>query len=249
MRRNSLFIGGTLALFILSACNSNQTQKPATPTFAVKATETTAPTDAPTATVTSASTNDCSHGYLALTFDDGPYPGQTDELIAALEAAHLRATFFDWGQHISGNTALIKAQFANGWIGNHSWSHSDMTQLTEAQITTELSDTQNALQAITGQAPILFRPPFLKSNPTLMKVETGLGLTEVMTTVDSKDWAGVTTDEIVSNVSLARSGDVVLMHDNLATTRAAIPRIAEFMLKQNLCPGRIDTTTGRAVAP
>ena len=249
MRRNQLLTSGTMALIILSACSPSQTQRPVTPTLEIKATDTIVPTEAPTETSTSVPFSDCGKGYIALTFDDGPYAGQTNELIAALEAAHLRATFFDWGQHVAGNETLVMAQVANGWVGNHSWSHSDMTQLTEEQITTELTDTQNALQAITGQLPNLFRPPYLKLNSTLMKVETSLGLTEVMTNIDSKDWAGVSTDDIVANVSMARSGDVVLMHDNLSTTRAAIPIIAEFMLKQKLCPGRIDLTTGRAVAP
>jgi endo-1,4-beta-xylanase len=249
MRSKSLFIGGTMTLLILSACSQRQTQIIATPTLEAKATDTIAPKDTPTETATSVPFSDCGKGYIALTFDDGPYAGQTDELIAALEAAHLRATFFDWGQHIASNDALVMAQFANGWVGNHNWSHSDMTLLSLEQITTELTNTQNALQAITGQAPDLFRPPYLKSNSALKQVETSLGFAEVMTTIDSKDWAGVSTDEIVSNVSMARLGDVVLMHDNLATTRAAIPRIAEFMLKQKLCPGRIDPATGRAVAP
>ncbi len=193
--------------------------------------------------------SDCSNGYVALTFDDGPYSGQTDQLLTALEAARLRATFFDWGQHIEGNASLVQAQFAIGWVGNHSWSHSDMTTLTQEQINTELTDTQNAIQAITGEAPVLFRPPYLKSNDTLKAVEASLGLTEIMADVDSQDWAGVTTAAIVTNVSTARSGDVVLMHDNLAATRAAIPRIADYMTKLKLCPGMISPATGKAVAP
>ncbi|MGC1377899.1 MAG: carbohydrate binding domain-containing protein, partial [Anaerolineales bacterium] len=193
--------------------------------------------------------SDCSNGYVALTFDDGPYAGQTDHLIAALDAAHLRATFFDWGQHISGNASLVQAQFANGWVGNHSWTHSDMTTLTQEQITTELTDTQNALQAITGQAPVLFRPPYLASNATLKAVEASLGLTEIMADVDSKDWTGASTATIITNVSTARDGATVLMHDNLPTTRAAIPRIADFMTNLKLCPGMINPATGHAVAP
>ena len=193
--------------------------------------------------------SDCSNGYVGLAFDDGPYAGQTDQLIAALDTAHLRATFFDWGQHIAGNASLVQAQFAEGWIGNHSWTHSHMTAMTQAQMTTELTDTQNALQAITGQAPVLFRPPYLESNATLQSVEASLGLTEVLADVDSKDWNGASTATIVANVSAARDGDTVLVHDNLATTRAAIPGIADFMTNLKLCPGMISPVTGRAVAP
>jgi peptidoglycan/xylan/chitin deacetylase (PgdA/CDA1 family) len=245
MRRSNLLITGILVLMIFSACNPIEEERTVTPSLKVRASD--------TATITKIANNfqhnDCSNGYIALTFDDGPFAIQTNELITVLEKAHLRGTFFDLGSHVAGNSSLVMAQFKNGWIGNHSWSHSDMLQLAEEQIMTELADTQKALQAITRQAPILFRPPYLKSNFTLKNVEGRLGLTEVMTTVDSKDWAGVSADEIVSNVSIARSGDVVLMHDNLATTRDAIPKIADFMTKQELCPGKIDPTTGRAVAP
>ncbi len=193
--------------------------------------------------------SDCSNGYVGLAFDDGPYAGQTNQLIAALDTAHLRATFFDWGQHISGNASLVQAQFAEGWVGNHSWTHPHLTTMTQEQITTELTDTQNALQAITGQAPVLFRPPYLESNATLKAVEASLGLTEVLADVDSQDWNGASTATIVANVSTARDGDTVLVHDNLATTRAAIPGIADFMTNHKLCPGMISPTTGRAVAP
>jgi endo-1,4-beta-xylanase len=193
--------------------------------------------------------SDCSNGYIGLAFDDGPYAGQTNQLIAALDAAHLRATFFDWGQHIAGNASLVQAQFANGWVGNHSWTHSHMTTMTQEQMTTELTDTQNALQAITGQAPVLFRPPYLESNATLRSVEANLGLTEVLADVDSQDWNGASTATIVANVSTARNGDSILVHDNLATTRAAIPGIADFMTSHKLCPGMLSPATGRAVAP
>ncbi len=193
--------------------------------------------------------SDCSNGYVALTFDDGPYPGQTDQLLAALDAAHLRGTFFDWGQHIAGNASLVQAQFANGWVGNHSWTHTDMTTLTQEQITTELTDTQNALQTITGEAPVLFRPPYLATNATLQAVEASLGLTEVMADVDSQDWTGASTATILANISTAQDGDTVLMHDNLSTTRAAIPGIADFMTNHHLCPGMINPATGDAVAP
>ncbi len=221
MLKNRLLIGGMLGLTLLSACSW--------------------PASAPK--------RDCSGGYIALTFDDGPFAGQTDQLIAALQAAHLRATFFDLGQHIPGNDSLVQAQLANGWVGNHSWSHKDMTLLTQEEIIREITDTQNALARIAGKAPRLFRPPYLKSNASLRQVEASLDLLEVNTNVDSRDWAGVSAEEILSNISVARSGAVILLHDNLAATRAAIPMIAEFMGEQKLCPGKIDPATGRAVAP
>jgi endo-1,4-beta-xylanase len=193
--------------------------------------------------------SDCSGGYVALTYDDGPYAGNTDKLIAALDAAHLRATFFDWGEHVAGNEALVTAQAANGWIGNHTWDHPDLTTLTQDQITAELSQTQNALQAVTGSAPVLIRPPYGSTNATLKSVEASLGLTEVIWDVDSQDWNGASTAQIVARVRSATAGQVVLMHDNLATTRAAIPLIADAFTARKMCPGMINPATGKAIAP
>ena len=194
-------------------------------------------------------TSDCSNGYVALTYDDGPYAGQTNQLIAALDAAGLRATFFDWGQHISGNESLVAAQATNGWVGNHTWDHADLTTLTEQQITDELTQTQNAIQAADGLTPVLMRPPYGSTNATVKSVEASLGLTEILWNVDSQDWNGATTPQIVAAVRSAQSGDVVLMHDNLATTRAAIPLIADGFNATKKCPGMINPATGKAVAP
>ena len=193
--------------------------------------------------------SDCSNGYVGLTFDDGPYAGQTNLLLTALEAAHLRATFFDWGQHIAGNGSLVLAQAANGWVGNHTWDHTDLTTLTEAQITTELTDTQDAITGAGVAAPVLMRPPYGSSNATVKAVEASLGLTEILWDVDSQDWNGATTPQIVAAVRSATNGQVVLMHDNLATTRAAIPLIADAFTATKKCPGMINPATGKAVAP
>ncbi len=244
MRRTHFLLGGLAALALISACGPAEAAYTPTPTVPPST-----PSPEPTATVTSTPAPDCSKGYIALTFDDGPFPGQTEQLLAALNAAGLRATFFDLGKNLAGNDSLVKAQMENGWVGNHSWSHTDMTQATNAEILAELKDTQDTLQKMVGEAPQLFRPPYLKTSPALKDVEKGLGLTEVMTIIDSKDWAGVSADEIVANVSTAWSGVIVLMHDNLSTTREAIPRIAEFMVKNKLCSGKIDPATGKMVAP
>jgi endo-1,4-beta-xylanase len=193
--------------------------------------------------------SDCSGGYVGLTYDDGPYGGQTDKLVAALDKAHLRATFFDWGQHIAGNNSLVVLQNANGWVGNHTWDHLDLTTLTEEQITAELTQTQDAIKAAIGTTPVLMRPPYGSTNATVKAVEASLGLTEVLWDVDSQDWNGATTAQIVARVKAATAGQVVLMHDGLQTTRDAIPGIADALSAKKMCPGMINPATGKAVAP
>ena len=202
-----------------------------------------------TATATPSLAASCT-GYVALTFDDGPSASNTTTLLATLKAAGARATLFNIGQNAQANPTLVQAEYAAGmWIGNHSWTHPYMTQLTQAQMTSEISQTQNIIQQLTGVAPQLFRPPYFDTNATLKAVEAQFGLTEIITDVDSQDWNGVTTDQIVQSANNLQAGGIILMHDWPANTIAAIPQIVTNLAARGLCPGMISPTTARAVAP
>ncbi len=192
----------------------------------------------------------CGNGYVALTYDDGPNPSTTGALLSALQAAGARATFFNIGQRAQANPSLVRAQQSAGmWIGNHSWTHPHLTQLSTAQITSELSQTQQAIQQATGTAPRLFRPPYGETNANLRAVESQLGLTEVLWSVDSQDWNGASTAQIVQAASNLQAGGVILMHDGYQSTINAVPQIVANLNSRGLCPGMISTATGRAVAP
>jgi peptidoglycan/xylan/chitin deacetylase (PgdA/CDA1 family) len=192
----------------------------------------------------------CGSGYVGLTFDDGPTPGNTTTLLSRLASAGLRATVFNIGQNAQNNPSLVQAERNAGvWIGDHTWDHAHMTQLSTANMTSEISRTQQTLQQLTGTAPRLFRPPYGETNATLKSVEAQFGLTEVLWNVDSQDWNGASTAQIVQAVGRLTNGQVILMHDWPANTVAAIPQIASNLQSRNLCAGMISPTTGRAVAP
>ncbi len=189
-------------------------------------------------------------GYVGLSFDDGPTPGNTTNLLNALTSNGLRATMFNEGQNAQPNPSLVQAEKSAGmWIGNHSWDHPHMTTLSTAQMTSEISRTQQAIQQITGTAPKLFRPPYGETNSTLKSVEAQYGLTEIIWDVDSQDWNGASTAAIVSANARLTNGQVILMHDWPANTVAAIPQIAAGLRNRGLCAGMISPATGRAVAP
>ncbi|NHC46898.1 endo-1,4-beta-xylanase [Motilibacter aurantiacus] len=193
---------------------------------------------------------DCTNGYVALTYDDGPRAGDTTALLNVLAAAKARATFFDVGTNAQADPALVKAQLDGGhWVANHSWTHPHLPTLTEAQMRAELARTQAAITAAGAPAPVLFRPPYGETNATLQGVEASLGLKEVLWDVDSQDWNGATTAQIVARAATLQAGQVILMHDGYATTRAALPQIIAGLNSRGLCPGMISPTTGRAVAP
>ncbi|WP_017689004.1 polysaccharide deacetylase family protein [Paenibacillus sp. PAMC 26794] len=191
----------------------------------------------------------CPNGYVGLTFDDGP-SGNTTNILNALKQAGLRATMFNVGQNAQNNQSLVTAQVAAGmWIGNHSYTHPNMTTLNSSQMSSEITRTQQTIQSITGSSPKLFRPPYGATNATLKSVVSQNGLTEVLWNVDSQDWNGASAAQIVAAVNTMKSGDVILMHDQYQTTLQAIPQIAQNLKNRGLCSGMISSTTGRAVAP
>ncbi|MEU9897166.1 polysaccharide deacetylase family protein [Streptomyces phaeochromogenes] len=201
-----------------------------------------------TANATPAQAAAC-NGYVGLTFDDGP-SGNTPALLTALTQNRLRATMFNQGQYAAANPSQVQAQVNAGmWVGNHSYTHPHLPQLGQSQIDSEISRTQQAIAAAGGGTPKLFRPPYGETNSTVKAVEAKYGLTEIIWDVDSQDWNGAGTDAIVQAAGRLGNGQIILMHDWSANTRAAIPRIAQGLTARGLCAGRISPRTGRAVAP
>jgi endo-1,4-beta-xylanase len=197
-----------------------------------------------------ASAAGCGAGYVGLTFDDGPNGGTTTQLLNALRSAGARATFFNIGSKVRQNPASARSQVDAGmWVGNHSWSHPHLTRMSAAQISSELGQTQSAVQQATGQTPRLFRPPYGETNSTVRSVAGQFGLTEVLWSVDSQDWNGAGTSQIVQAAARLQPGGVILMHDGYQATINAIPQIVANLNSRNLCAGMISPSTGRAVAP
>ncbi|MBB6415436.1 polysaccharide deacetylase family protein [Streptomyces sp. AK010] len=191
----------------------------------------------------------CGAGYVGLTFDDGP-SGTTTKLLDALRQNGLRATMFNQGQYAAANPSLVRAQVAAGmWVANHSYTHPHLTRLSQAQIDSEISRTQQAIAGAGGGTPKLFRPPYGETNATVKSVAARYGLAEIIWHVDSQDWNGASTDAIVQSVARLTNGQIILMHDWPANTLAAVPRIAQTLASRGLCAGTVSPRTGRAVAP
>jgi len=160
--------------------------------------------------------------YIALSFDDGP-SGVTQNLLDALEAKKVKATFFLIGRNIRGNKAAAQAIFNAGHeIGNHSDGYDPLGNAATGTITISLYAASHAISDITGTDPVLFRAPNVNYGTNLTQVCTELGLAIVGVSVWSNDWQdAVTTDQIIANVIRnPQDGDIINCHEYAKTVDA-----------------------------
>ena len=191
----------------------------------------------------------CSAGYVGITFDDGP-TSNTSTLINLLKQNNLTpVTWFNWGQHVTNNPSLLSQERSVGVVQNHSYTHPHMANYSYDQAYNELKKTSQAIQSAGAPNPTLFRPPYGESNTSVQKAAQALGMRVITWNVDSKDWNGASTSAIVSANNQLQNGQVILMHDGYTNTNNAISQIAANLKSKGLCPGKIDPSTGRAVAP
>ncbi len=173
-------------------------------------------------------------GSVYLAFDDGPTSNSTT-LVNKLKSAGAKATFFIWGNRISGNMTGFNAIKSAGFsIQNHSYTHSHMLSWTYQQVYDDIKKCQDAIKAAGGGTPKYFRAPYLEVNDNIRKACSALGLTIVSPTVYSNDWNGATTAEIVAAVSKLTSGGNPLMHDGYTNTNNAIAQIVTNLKNKGL---------------
>lgn len=165
---------------------------------------------------------------IALTFDDGPHPVYTEEMLEVLEEAQVPATFFLLGQNIEGNEDVVKDIAENGHlIGNHTFHHVQITGLPKEQAYEEIDQTSRLIEKLTGKSTEYVRPPFGTWNEGL---ESNLDLIPVMWTIDTLDWTTKNVDTIVNHVvKNAGENDIILMHDSYKSTVQAVERIISLL--------------------
>jgi cellulose synthase/poly-beta-1,6-N-acetylglucosamine synthase-like glycosyltransferase/spore germination protein YaaH/peptidoglycan/xylan/chitin deacetylase (PgdA/CDA1 family) len=171
---------------------------------------------------------------VALTFDDGPDSRWTPAILDTLRTRGVTATFFVVGLQVVTEIPLTRRIVAEGHeLGNHSFTHPDLSRLPDALVRLELGATERAIEAVTNRRSALFRPPYFgDAAPTTIDalrpiaIAGGLGYVTAGLQVDSDDWVRPGADEIVRRVLARRAqGQVVLLHDaggERAQTLAAI---------------------------
>ncbi|WP_406208237.1 polysaccharide deacetylase family protein [Kitasatospora sp. NBC_01560] len=176
---------------------------------------------------------------VALTFDDGPDPVHTRQVLEILDRYDARATFFCVGHHVAALPDEVRRIAAAGHeLGNHSWSHPFLPDLTAGQLREQLDRTAEAVARVTGETPTRFRPPYGALSPEVPAALEGRPTILTMFDVDSRDWTRPGPGQITATVLEATGpGSVVLMHEGAGDrgqTVQALPSIVEGLLERGL---------------
>ena len=166
---------------------------------------------------------------IALTFDDGPDPQWTPQILDILKQKHVPATFFVVGENVEAHPALVQRILDEGHeVGNHTYTHPNLADTPPAAVRLELNATQRLFEALTGHSLRLLRPPYLgdaepQDADEIVPLEEAqkLGYITVGLHVDTQDWQLLPVDQMMKLVEKAvhdpnpdLRGNIILMHDS-----------------------------------
>ena len=169
--------------------------------------------------------------HVALTFDDGPHPVYTEVLLDGLKERGVHVTFFVTGENAELHTEIIKRMSDEGHlIGNHTYSHIQLTNGNREKFRQELIRTNKVLTDITGKEVLYVRPPYGTWDK---KLEAELNMFPVLWNVDPLDWcsndASCIARKVISSVT---EDNIILMHDYYASSVEAALMIIDELTRQ-----------------
>ncbi len=170
---------------------------------------------------------------IAITFDGGANAECFEDLIAALESAHVHSTFFITGNFAQRNEQCAKAITKHGHeVGNHTWNHADLTKQSDEIVREEITRAETLLTDISGQSPRpRLRAPFGERNERVLRIAANLGYRSIYWTLDSLDsieprkTPEFLIDRITSKSDAELDGAIILMHVGIKSTADALPAI------------------------
>lgn len=183
---------------------------------------------------------------IVLTFDDGPDPVYTPQIIDILQREKVPGSFFVVGIMAEQNMGLLLKEFNLGYeIGNHTFFHPDMSKVGKERVNFELNATRKLIESVTGHSTILFRPPFNadaepSTSAEILPVAQSReqNYINIGESIDPQDWQpGITADQIFDAVVKQQiMGNILLLHDaggNRSATVEALPRIIKYFKDKN----------------
>lgn len=165
---------------------------------------------------------------VALTFDDGPDPKVTPKILATLAKYDAKATFFMLGSRVEFYPEIANDVVKAGHeLGNHTWTHANLTKMASDAITEEVSRTNNIIEQSTGETPTVFRPPYGAFNDDISNI---LSLPVVLWDVDTLDWKHRDAAQLLASVkSSVHDGSTVLMHDIHLSTAQGLESVLAYL--------------------
>jgi len=166
-----------------------------------------------------------SKNTILITFDDGPHPEITPQILTILRQAHAKAIFFCIGKNMDRYPDIVKQIVAEGHlIANHSYNHSNFigTYSTE-KVKAEILQTEETIIKLVGSSLKLYRPPFGVTNPNIARAVSALNMKVVGWNRRSFDTVSKTKEEVLKRITPdLKKGDIVLFHDTNALTPAIL---------------------------
>lgn len=173
---------------------------------------------------------------VALTFDDGPHPRFTDQILQILEKEGVRATFFEIGSNVEAYPDVTRRVIAAGHeIGNHTYGHPIAKTISARELEEEIEKTDALLRAAGYCGNALFRPPQGICSDALPGVLEKSNKAAILWNIDTRDWAHTPSEQIVSEIEkTVCGGDIILFHDYVSGESTTIPAIKKLipLLKQ-----------------
>lgn len=168
---------------------------------------------------------------IALTFDDGPHPRYTEQLLDGLKERNVVATFFVTGENAQNYPNIIRREQEEGHlIGNHTYSHIQLTSGNRETFREELVKTNEILENITGEKVSFVRPPYGSWDKSF---EKELNMFPVLWNIDPLDWCSHNAECIAAKVvEKAGDGDIILMHDYYDTSVTAALEVVDVLQKR-----------------
>lgn len=156
--------------------------------------------------------------YIALTFDDGPDPLYTTQILDILAASGASASFYMVGSMIEKHPEIAsKVHEAGHEIGNHTYTHPYPTQIGHERLQDELRMTDRLIRGITGRSPATFRPPYLDFDEGVAAVAESFGYRSIgAVNLETRDWAEPGVEHIVRETrARCRNGSILVLHDGM----------------------------------
>ena len=153
---------------------------------------------------------------IALTFDDGPDKDFTPQILDILKKNDIKATFFVVGENVGWNPEILKRQYKEGHeIGNHTFTHINVSKRKYEDIYKEINDTQQAVKKVIGEEPKLFRPPYRAISKDMCNIIKKKDMNIILwSNLDPRDWSNPGVNYIVDTItSKVQNGTIILLHD------------------------------------